>query len=59
MSLKIALLHSITEQSKNDEKKYYTFLEFYILTFTRPKKCSFAGNRSDPISFSNCEAFAP
>ena len=34
--------------------KYYT-----ILTLTNPKKCSLAGNKSDPISFSNWEALAP
>ena len=26
---------------------------------TNPKKCSLAGNKSDPISFSNWEALAP
>lgn len=29
------------------------------LTLTKPKKCSLAGNRSDPMSFSSCEALAP
>lgn len=30
-----------------------------ILTFTNPKKCSFVGNWSDPISFSSWDALAP
>ena len=29
------------------------------LTLTRPKKCSLAGNWSDPMSFSSCDAFPP
>ena len=33
--------------------------KYYILTLTNPKKCSLAGNKSDPISFSNWEALAP
>ena len=31
----------------------------YELTLTRPKKCSLAGNMSDPMSFSSWDALPP
>lgn len=47
-----------TETAKQSTKIGKLIVNF-SLTLTSPKKCSLAGNRSDPMSFSSCEAFAP